>query len=382
LSLFADDRPAWEQSRASGAVPHPVPPRSVSVGRWMLAGAALTAIGLSFLPAPYAVERPGPVFDTLGEVTVAGESVPLISIPGQTVYPTEGTLSMLTVNLLGDPENHPSWVQVVTAWADPSEAVVPLASVFPEGETVEQSEEQSAVDMQNSQKDAIAASLGQLGYDLPRTLSVAGLSADAPAAGVLQEGDVIERVEGEVPADVTAIRASVAERGAGTPLTIDILRDGTPETVVATPAVTAGSEGRPVLGVEVQADYRFPFDVQIQLENVGGPSAGMMFALGIIDMLTPGALTGGDDVAGTGTITSDGTVGPIGGIRQKLYGARDAGAEFFLAPAANCDEVRGHVPDGLSVFAVATLDDALAVLEAVADDGPTDTLPTCDVPAS
>jgi PDZ domain-containing protein len=381
LSLFVDDRPGGGSSKHRSASPHAGPPRSVSLGRWLLAAATLTAVGLSFLPAPYAVERPGPVFDTLGDVTVAGESVPLISIPGQTVYPTEGSLSMLTVNLLGNPENHPSWVQVVSAWADPSEAVVPLSSVFPEGETVEQSNEQSAVDMQNSQKDAIAASLGQLGYDLPRTLSVASLSSDAPAAGVLQEGDVIERVAGEVPADVTALRASVADQGAGTPLTIDILRDGAPETVVATPAVTAGSQGRPVLGVEVRADYDFPFDVDIQLENVGGPSAGMMFALGIIDMLSPGALNGGDDVAGTGTITSDGVVGPIGGIRQKLYGARDAGADFFLAPAANCDEVAGHVPDGLTVFAVATLDDALTALGALADGTPTDGLPSCDAAA-
>ena len=122
----------------------------------------------------------------------------------------------------------------------------------------------------------------------------------------------------------------------------------------------------------------FPFDVKIQLDNVGGPSAGMMFALGIIDKLSDGELNGGQKVAGTGTISADGTVGPIGGIRQKLFGARDAGADWFLAPASNCDEVTGHVPDGIRVFAVATLDDSLAALKAISSGTGLDALPTCD----
>jgi Lon-like protease len=103
-----------------------------------------------------------------------------------------------------------------------------------------------------------------------------------------------------------------------------------------------------------------------------------MFALGIIDMLTPDALTGGAHIAGTGTIDAAGRVGPIGGIRQKLYGAREAGAEYFLAPQDNCNEVVGHVPDGIRVFAVAQLEDSLAVLDAIRTDGDLDALPTCE----
>jgi PDZ domain-containing protein len=136
-------------------------------------------------------------------------------------------------------------------------------------------------------------------------------------------------------------------------------------------------QGTPLLGVGVSVDYEFPFDVTLRLDKVGGPSAGMMFALGIIDKTTPGELNGGETVAGTGTITASGTVGAIGGIRQKLYGARDAGASVFLAPASNCDEVVGHVPSGLDVYAVATLDDAVTALETVADGGDTASLPTC-----
>src|SRR5690606_29813888 len=137
-----------------------------------------------------------------------------------------------------------------------------------------------------------------------------------------------------------------------------------------------GESPAPVFGIIVGSDYEFPFAVQIQLENVGGPSAGMMFALGIIDKLTPGALNGGERVAGTGTISSTGEVGPIGGIQQKMHGAKNAGAEWFLAPASNCDDVAGHVPAGLTVFAIDTLDDALVALAAVRSTGDASGIPT------
>ena len=132
-----------------------------------------------------------------------------------------------------------------------------------------------------------------------------------------------------------------------------------------------------LIGVSTMHDYDFPIQVTIQLDNVGGPSAGMMFALGIIDTLTDGELNGGERVAGTGTIDAAGTVGPIGGIRQKMFGAVDAGDTWFLAPADNCDEVVGHIPDGLRVFKVSTLDDALGVLSAIRDGGDLGALPTC-----
>jgi PDZ domain-containing protein len=137
-----------------------------------------------------------------------------------------------------------------------------------------------------------------------------------------------------------------------------------------------------LIGITLTTEYDFPIDVTIQLDNVGGPSAGMMFALGIVDELTPGEMTGGNDIAGTGTIDAAGTVGPIGGIRQKLYGAVDAGADYFLAPASNCDEVVGHVPDGLQVISTSTLEDSLHALEVIANGGDVDALPTCTASAS
>ncbi|HZU92988.1 MAG TPA: S16 family serine protease, partial [Microbacterium sp.] len=132
-----------------------------------------------------------------------------------------------------------------------------------------------------------------------------------------------------------------------------------------------------LIGITLTTEYDFPIDVTIQLDNVGGPSAGMMFALGIVDELTPGEMTGGNDIAGTGTIDAAGAVGPIGGIRQKLYGAVDAGADYFLAPTSNCDEVVGHVPDGLQVISTSTLEESLDALEVIANGGDVDDLPTC-----
>jgi PDZ domain-containing protein len=351
--------------------------RGARIGWSLFAFAIIGALGLSFIPSPYVLERPGPVFDTLGEVTVGDDDVPLISIPGEKTYPTAGSLDMLTVNVVGNRDERPSWLEVVGAWADPSEAVVPLDAVYPEGESIEQSNEQSAVDMQNSQKDAIAASLGELGYELDATLSIAGFSPESPAEGALEADDVIVSVNGESPADVADLRAIIAENGTSSAATVVVRRGDSEVTQEVTPVLAEGDGSAPILGIAVAAEYDFPFEVKIQLENVGGPSAGMMFALGIIDKLTPGELNGGSQVAGTGTITADGVVGPIGGIRQKLYGARDAGAAYFLAPEANCDQVVGHVPDGLRVFSVETLDDAMAALDAISRGAGQDDLPTC-----
>jgi PDZ domain-containing protein len=204
---------------------------------------------------------------------------------------------------------------------------------------------------------------------------------DSAAAGVLVEGDAILSADGAEVMDAASLREIVNE-GGGDPVELVIERDGEELTVPVTPKETeVDGETTLLLGITLMTQYDFPIDVSIQLNNVGGPSAGMMFALGIIDTLTPEELNGGENVAGTGTITADGTVGPIGGIRQKLWGAQEAGAEWFLAPESNCDEVVGHVPDGLQVFAVETLDDALAALEAVREGGDVDALPTCSASA-
>ncbi|UTT51741.1 YlbL family protein [Microbacterium maritypicum] len=355
----------------------------LGLGVWALIVALLALVVLTFLPSPYVIQRPGPVYDTLGTAKGAdGEQVPLISVEGAETFETAGTLDLTTVQVVGNRERTPSWFELALAWMDSSKAVVPLDSVFPQGVTSEQRDERNATLMVDSQHEATAAALNELGYDTGAEVVVVEAVADSPADGILEADDVITAIDGTPVSSATQLREAI-QAAAGAPVQLTVLRDGAEQTVEVTPEKrTEGDTTAWLIGITLRTDYDFEIDVTIQLDNVGGPSAGMMFALGIIDTLTEGELNGGKDIAGTGTIDAAGTVGPIGGIRQKLYGARDAGAEYFLAPAANCDEVVGHVPDGLQVIRTATLEESLAALEVIADDGDVSALPTCDLAGS
>jgi PDZ domain-containing protein len=282
---------------------------------------------------------------------------------------------------MGNRERTPSWLELAAAWLDPSRAVVPIDVAFPQGLTAEQRDDRNAALMVDSQHEATAAALIELGYDVGGSVEVVEVIEDSPSVGVLEVGDVITEVNGEPVESAADLRADI-QKGQGDPVELT-LEDGDDErTVTITPEETTDDAGDTVwlIGVAPMTEYDFPVDVTIQLDNVGGSSAGMMFTLGIIDTLTPGQLNGGENIAGTGTIDAAGKVGPIGGIRQKLYGARDAGADYFLAPDTNCDEVVGHVPDGLEVFRTGTLQESLHILEVIADGGDTSALPTCTAP--
>jgi PDZ domain-containing protein len=388
------------------ALPGPKPERTPaqrkrSLGIGILIGSLVLTVGLAAVPSSYVIEQPGPFFDTLGTVSVnktnadgtlatpePGKSqekqkVPLISISGAAVFPTTGQLDLLTVSVRGNPQATPSWLEVGAAWFDPSKAVIPLDAIFPKDESADDRAAQTTAQMVNSQHDAVAAALTNIGYNVYAGVEVEVITETSPAKGILQVKDLILSVNGTALTEVQSLRDALQTNGTGKPAALRIARNGVLSTVEVTPVDNAG---KAVIGIGAQANYSFPFDVSIRLDDVGGPSAGMMFALGIIDKLTPGELTSGHHFAGTGTITAPGAVGPIGGIRQKLYGAQRAGAQYFLAPAGNCAEVVGHVPSGLYVFKVATLSDALAALDFVALHGDQSAamntkmgaLPTCD----
>lgn len=353
--------------------------RGAIAGIWAVAVALLALLGLTLLPTPYVIQQPGPVFDTLGTArTSDGDEVPLITVQGAPTYPTAGSLDLLTVEVVGSRDRTPSWFELATAWLDPSRAVVPIEAVFPEGVTRDQREQENAQMMVDSQQEATAAALRELGYDVPSMITVVSLIDDSAATGILQPGDIIETADGTAVSETPQLR-DIINAGDGAPVTLTVRRGEQELTAEVTPRA-AEVEGSRVwlIGISTLHAYDFPIDVTIRLDDVGGPSAGMMFALGIIDTLGEGELNGGESIAGTGTIDADGVVGVIGGIRQKLYGAKDAGADYFLAPEGNCGEVVGHVPSGLRVFSVATLDDALAALDAVRTDTGVDALPTCE----
>ena len=365
MSLFDDDPSARPRGMRS---------RRERIGGIAIIVAVLIGVLFALLPSPYVIEQPGPVYDTLGVADNDGDEVPLIEIPDARTYPTDGELNLLTVTVLGRPGQTPNWLEVLGAWFDRTRSAVPVEAIFPPGVTDEDRDAQNEAAMVDSQQDAIAAALVELGYEFPRDVTVAGILDDSPASGVLEEGDVISEVNGEPVNSIDELRAAVRDNGADAPANLSIVRDGAPQTVAVTPIERDGSV---VLGVGVRMVYEFPIDVELQLDNVGGPSAGMMFALGIVDKLTPGAMTGGEIIAGTGTIDSAGEVGAIGGIRQKLWGAEDVGADWFLAPESNCDEVVGHVPDGITVFAVSTLDQARSIVETIAEGGDTSGFASC-----
>lgn len=347
-------------------------------GMIALAFAALGTLGLALVPAPYVIETPGPVYNTLGSIEDdKGVKTPLITVSGTTTYPTEGELSMLTVYVTGSPDSHPTWLDVAAAWVRPDYAVLPMELLYPEGTTRTDSVNAAKIQMENSQQEAVAAALTNLGIDFSSEVVVAEATDGYPAAGLVMKDDIVKTADGVAIANVSDLRAVIADAGVGNSVELVVERSG--ELVTVTVGVVASKNDgvTPVIGILCGGNYVFPFSVEISLADVGGSSAGMMFALGIIDTVTPGSLTGGENVAGTGEITADGMVGPIGGIVQKAYGARTSGAEWLLVPADNCADLVGHVPVGLRDISVRTLDDAMTALAAISSNSGTDALPHC-----
>lgn len=334
---------------------------------------SIVLIVLAFLlPAPYVVESPGPTFNTLGET----EDGPVIQVDGRTAYPASGHLSLTTVFVTGGPgpRNDVSIFQAFEAWADPSDTVLPAGLVYPPEATREGIQQRNAAAMDSSQDDAIAAALTQLDIDYEQELFAVDFTDGSAAEGILRQDDILLEINGIPVGNIDDLRQELNASGGGS-VRIMVERDG--ETVTETVTPSEAENGDYQLGVFLGTNYDFPFEVDIALQNVGGPSAGMMFALGIIDKLTEGDMTGGKYFAGTGTISPAGAVGPIGGITQKIEGAHSDGAGIFLAPAGNCAEIGGNVPESIQVFSVETLDDAVEVVRTVGAGGDTSELTTC-----
>jgi len=336
----------------------------------IVAGAAvvIAAVVAAVLPVPYVILSPGPTLNTLG--TGPGGK-PLIQIAGHRTYPTAGNLNMVTVNFQGGPGNEINIFTALRAWLSPHDAVVPQQELFGPGQSQQQVQRQDVVQMTNSEANATAAALTEAGIKFKTQVQVISTEPGMPAARALLPRDIITKVNG-VPIDsVTGLSQQIRAQGAGHPLRLTVIRHGRTKLVNVT---AVRSQGHPVIGVVVTVKFIFPFNVNISVGNIGGPSAGLMFALGIVDKLEPMHLTGGRFIAGTGEITPAGAVGPIGGIQQKMAGARAKGATVFLAPAGNCADARGAVPAGMRLIRVSTLSGAVHSLEAFNAGRP---VPTC-----
>lgn len=323
--------------------------------------ATLAALAVTVLvPVPYVILGPGPTLNTLGKDS-SGQS--LIKITGHQTYPTTGHLNMVTVSTSStSADTHLNVFQALRAWLSPAESVVPVGEVFPPGQTSQETRTQDLEQMASSQELATAAALTQLHIKYQTQIVVINTVAGYPASKSLKAGDALEAVDGKPVTGEASLTSMITAHPVGTVLQLEVRRAGKTLTL---PVETKSSGGTPVIGVNVRLGYVFPFNVQITVGNIGGPSAGVMFALGIIDMLTPDNLTNGKFIAGTGEITAAGQVQRIGGIQQKMIGARDAGATVFLAPAGNCGDTAGAVPAGLKVVKVSTLSGAVSALEAL-----------------
>jgi PDZ domain-containing protein len=329
------------------------------------------AIAVSVLvPVPYVILGPGPTLNTLGKDS-SGQ--PLITISGHPSYPTSGHLNLVTVSYQGCAGNRFNIFTALVAWLNPHQAVVPEGEICPAGQTQKQTQEQDTQEMTSSQSTATAAALTQLHIPYTTEVVVVQLQKGFPADGVLKAGDVITKVDGQPVTSQGGLTRLIYAHPAGSTLTLTVIRDGQSRQVEVG---TRQSGGHPVMGVQIQEQYKFPFEVKISVGDIGGPSAGMMFSLGIIDKLTKLDLTAGRFIAGTGEITARGQVQPIGGIQQKMVGARNAGATIFLTPASNCADTKGAVPKGLRLVKVSTLNQAVTYLEALKSGHP-DSVPSC-----
>lgn len=326
----------------------------------MVALVPIVAFGvlLAMVTVPYVSLGPGPTFDTLGEFD--GKAV--VDIDGIDTRPTSGHLNMTTVAQ----RDGLTLGEALTLWFSGREQLVPRDLVYPPGKSRDEVEEDNTADFKQSEDSAEYAALGYLKY--PEAVTVAGVNDPGPSAGKLQDGDALDAVDGASVTTVDQFTALLKKTKPGQVVNIGYRRKNAPP---GTAEITLGENSDReygFLGVQVMDAPWAPFVVDFHLANVGGPSAGLMFSLAVVDKLTTGDLAGSGFIAGTGTITADGEVGPIGGITHKMVAAQEAGATVFLVPTDNCYEARSD-NDKLQLVKVDTLDQAVGALQTISSGG-------------
>lgn len=317
-------------------------------------------------------QQPGPVFNTLGKL---GDQ-DFIAISNAQVFPTSGKLDMTTVREVGGPQRTITLGEAIFGWLNPEVAVIPRRASYPDEITAEQARTQSTRAFASSQEIALGAVLRKLNIPFTESVFVVDVIADRPAAQFLKSDDQVLSVNGVAVTSIGQTIEEVRRTKPGETAALVIIRNGEQlnfdiPTVPAPDSQTAGSIGA-YLTSEINSEIKATFADQ----RVGGPSAGLVFALALYDQLTPGALIGDRHIAVTGTITTTGEVGAIGGIRQKMIGASKAGASVFLLPIENCEEAKLRIPSSITAIPVATLDEAISILERLKSD-PSGEFPSC-----
>lgn len=319
---------------------------------------------LAVVTVPFVSLGPGPTFDTLGEVD--GKQV--VQIEGTQTHPTTGHLNMTTVSQRDDL----TLGEAMSLWISGQEQLVPRDLIYPPGKSRDEVDQANNADFKTSEDSAQYAALGYLKY--PEAVTIATVTDPGPSAGKLKAGDAIDAVDRTPVANVEQFTSLLKKTKPGQVVSIDYRRKNEPAGVTEITLGTNKDRDYGFLGVAVLDAPWAPFTVDFNLANIGGPSAGLMFSLAVVDKLTTGDLAGSTFVAGTGTITVDGKVGPIGGITHKMAAARAAGASVFLVPAKNCYEAMSDIPSGLKLVKVETLGSAVDALHAMTSGAAT---PSC-----
>ena len=378
--------------RRSRFAPRRVNLRSVSA----VATCALLA-GAFVLPSSYVKEGPGPLFDVLGTY----QEKDVIEVSGAPSYKTFGKMNMTTVSVSGGPYTELSGAEAFYGWLafDGNRSlVVPTDALYPHV-SHEQATAATGAQMADSQTQAKVAAMRQLKMAVTEKVQVLSTVEGSPAASVLKGDDRIVKV-GEKQIETLTDVPKAVNASNGSPIDVTVERGGTQQTFKLTP-VRASDDSRWILGAGLKQSYDLPAHVQYNLDGVGGPSAGLMLALGTVDKLSEGTLladedAGGDPyrsyISGTGTIDANGKVGAIGGIKYKILATGRYGARYFLAPKENCDSIvkmqaqdpdlfnyyhAGQVRGTMVVVPVSTLDEAVKTVEAIKSGTPDDSLPRC-----
>lgn len=314
---------------------------------------------LSVVTVPYVSLGPGPTFDTLGEVK--GKQV--VDIEGTKVHPTSGHLNMTTVSQ----RDGLTLGQALTLYMSGREQLVPRDLVYPPDKSKDEIDQANNKDFKRSEDSAEFAALNYLKY--PAAVTVATVNEPGPSVGRLQQGDAIDAVNGKPVANVEEFTGMLKATKPGDKVTIDFRRKNAAPGVATITLGDNPDRDYGYLGVAVQDAPWAPFTIDFNLANIGGPSAGLMFSLAVVDKLTTGDLNGAKFVAGTGTITAEGKVGPIGGITHKMMAAHDAGADVFLVPADNCAEAMSAHEGRMKLLKVENLRQTVDALHSLSAGG-------------
>jgi Lon-like protease len=314
---------------------------------------------LAMVTVPYVSLGPGPTFNTLGEV----EGKEVVDIEGTDVHKTTGQLNMTTVSQ----RDNLTLGQALTLWMSGREQLVPRDLVYPPDKSKDEIDEANSEEFKQSENSAEYAALGYLKY--APAVTVQNVTKDGASAGKLQEGDAIDGVDGVPVSSLEQFQGIMAKTKPGQEVVLDFRRKNAAPGVATIKLKSNPDKPHGFLGIGVVEAPWAPFKIDFNLANIGGPSAGLVFSLAVVDKLTTGDLSGDKFVAGTGTIASDGKVGSIGGITHKILAAHEAGATVFLVPADNCDEAKSAHEDGIALLKVDTLTQAVDSLKALSAGG-------------